>query len=73
MPHLLQLDSPGVFFSTATMAAPLGSTHCRIVIAIDLSDESAYTIRSAVANYLLSRDVVILLHVRPTSVHYGAN
>ncbi|KAG8069193.1 hypothetical protein GUJ93_ZPchr0005g16353 [Zizania palustris] len=56
MPHLLQPDSPGVFFSTATMAAPLGSNHCRIIIAIDLSNESAYTIRSAVANYLLSRD-----------------
>ncbi|KAG8047511.1 hypothetical protein GUJ93_ZPchr0008g13548 [Zizania palustris] len=34
------------------MTAPLGSTHRRIAIAIDLSDESTYTVRSAVTNYL---------------------
>ncbi|XP_066397868.1 universal stress protein PHOS34-like isoform X3 [Miscanthus floridulus] len=60
----------GVFFSAA---APLGTSHRRIAIAVDLSDESAYAVRWAVANYLRPGDAVILLHVRPTSVLYGAD
>nr|KYP58769.1 hypothetical protein KK1_014191 [Cajanus cajan] len=45
----------------------------RIAIAVDLSDESAYAVRWAVQNYLRPGDAVILLHVRPTSVLYGAD
>jgi nucleotide-binding universal stress UspA family protein len=45
----------------------------RIGIAVDLSDESAYALRWAVQNYLRPGDSVILLHVRPTSVLYGAD
>ncbi|XP_027928481.1 universal stress protein PHOS34 [Vigna unguiculata] len=45
----------------------------KIAIAVDLSDESAYAVRWAVQNYLRPGDVVILLHVRPTSVLYGAD
>lgn len=45
----------------------------RIGIAVDLSDESAYALRWAVDNYLRPGDSVILLHVRPTSVLYGAD
>ncbi|KAJ3708467.1 hypothetical protein LUZ61_012172 [Rhynchospora tenuis] len=45
----------------------------RIAIAVDLSDESAYALRWAVQNYLRPGDSVILLHVRPTSVLYGAD
>ncbi|KAL5196613.1 hypothetical protein ABZP36_000125 [Zizania latifolia] len=72
-PASLQPDSPGVFFTAAAAAAPLGSAHRRIAIAVDLSDESAYAVRWSVANYLRSGDAVILLHVRPTSVLYGAD
>ncbi|KAJ8749411.1 hypothetical protein K2173_018905 [Erythroxylum novogranatense] len=45
----------------------------RIAIAVDLSDESAYAVKWAVNNYLRPGDVVILLHVRPTSVLYGVD
>ncbi|KAG8080172.1 hypothetical protein GUJ93_ZPchr0007g4523 [Zizania palustris] len=72
-PASLQPESPGFFFTAAAAAAPLGSSHRRIAIAVDLSDESAYAVRWAVANYLRPGDAVILLHVRPTSVLYGAD
>ncbi|WVZ66293.1 hypothetical protein U9M48_015536 [Paspalum notatum var. saurae] len=72
-PASLQPESPGVFFSAAAAAAPLGTSHRRIAIAVDLSDESAHAISWAVANYLRPGDAVILLHVRPTSVLYGAD
>ncbi|KAJ4798611.1 Adenine nucleotide alpha hydrolases-like superfamily protein [Rhynchospora pubera] len=49
------------------------TTNRRIAIAVDLSDESAYALRWAVQNYLRPGDSVILLHVRPTSVLYGAD
>ncbi|XP_062187274.1 universal stress protein PHOS32-like [Phragmites australis] len=72
-PASLQPESPGFFFSAAAAAAPLGSSHRRIAIAVDLSDESAYAVSWAVANYLRPGDAVILLHVRTTSVLYGAD
>ncbi|EMS67287.1 hypothetical protein TRIUR3_25325 [Triticum urartu] len=72
-PASLQPDSPGVFFTNAAAAAPLGSAHRRIAIAVDLSDESAYAVSWAVANYLRPGDAVILLHVRSTNVLYGAD
>ncbi|KAF7008087.1 hypothetical protein CFC21_022944, partial [Triticum aestivum] len=49
------------------------SAHRRIAIAVDLSDESAYAVSWAVANYLRPGDAVILLHVRSTNVLYGAD
>ncbi|XP_024394587.1 universal stress protein PHOS32 isoform X1 [Physcomitrium patens] len=45
----------------------------KIAIAVDLSDESAYAVKWAVANYLRPGDNVIILHVRPTSVLFGAD
>lgn len=48
-------------------------THRKIAIAVDLSDESAYAVSWAVENYLRPGDHVILLHVRPTCVLYGAD
>lgn len=45
----------------------------KIAIAVDLSDESAYAVRWAVENYLRPGDAVVLLHVRQTSVLYGAD
>ncbi|KAI9075321.1 hypothetical protein K1719_042726 [Acacia pycnantha] len=47
--------------------------HRKIAIAVDLSDESAYAVRWAAQNYLRPGDVVILLHVRPMNVLYGAD
>ncbi|KAJ6792227.1 uncharacterized protein M6B38_240595 [Iris pallida] len=59
------------FFSSAANSS--ASSHRRIAIAVDLSDESAHAVKWAVHNYLRPGDAVILLHVRPTSVLYGAD
>lgn len=64
--HLAQ--SPRVFFSSLSDSSPR-----RVAIAVDLSDESAHAVRWAVQNYLRPGDAVVLLHVRPTSVLYGAD
>ncbi|XP_047940846.1 universal stress protein PHOS32-like [Salvia hispanica] len=45
----------------------------RIAIAVDLSAESAFAVRWAADNYIRPGDTVILLHVRSTSVLYGAD
>ncbi|KAG6482185.1 hypothetical protein ZIOFF_058816 [Zingiber officinale] len=69
----IQPSSPSFFFSAAAAANPSAGSHRRIAIAVDLSDESAYAVKWAVQNYLRPGDAVILLHVRPTSVLYGAD
>ncbi|XP_055823715.1 universal stress protein PHOS32-like [Solanum dulcamara] len=51
----------------------LSAAHRRVAIAVDLSDESAFAVKWAVQNYLRPGDAVILLHVQPTSVLYGAD
>lgn len=65
----VQPSSPG------TLLSPRHSSDSqrRIAIAVDLSDESAYAVRWAVQNYLRPNDLVFFLHVRPTSVLYGAD
>ncbi|KAF5472068.1 hypothetical protein F2P56_008815 [Juglans regia] len=52
---------------------PTSGAQRKIGIAVDLSDESAFAVKWAVQNYLRPGDAVILLHVRPTSVLYGAD
>lgn len=52
---------------------PTSGANRKVAIAVDLSDESAYAVKWAVQNYLRPGDAVILLHVRPTSVLYGAD
>ncbi|OAY35267.1 universal stress protein PHOS34 isoform X1 [Manihot esculenta] len=64
-------SSPPRFPITAPIPTSTGQR--RIAIAVDLSDESAYAVKWAVNNYLRPGDAVILLHVRPTSVLYGAD
>ncbi|XP_034569804.1 uncharacterized protein [Setaria viridis] len=66
----IQPTSPWFFFSSLAAAS---SPHRRIGIAVDLSDESAFAVKWAVQNYLRPGDAVVLLHVRPTSVLYGAD
>ncbi|XP_059660290.1 universal stress protein PHOS34-like [Cornus florida] len=67
---LVQPASPR--FPLSQSGTPTGA-HRKIAIAVDLSDESAYAVKWAVQNYLRPGDVVILLHVRPTSILYGAD
>ncbi|KAL8112923.1 universal stress protein PHOS34-like [Apium graveolens] len=52
---------------------PTSNAQRKIAIAVDLSDESAYSVKWAVQNYLRRGDAVILLHVSPTSILYGAD
>ncbi|XP_030451976.1 universal stress protein PHOS34 isoform X2 [Syzygium oleosum] len=52
---------------------PTAGAQRKIGIAVDLSDESAYAVRWAVQNYLRPGDAVVLVHVSPTSVLYGAD
>ncbi|XP_077254025.1 universal stress protein PHOS32-like [Tasmannia lanceolata] len=65
----IQPSSPR-FHSSST---PTAGAQRKIAIAVDLSDESAFAVKWAVQNYLRPGDAVILLHVRPTSVLYGAD
>nr|XP_034585190.1 uncharacterized protein LOC117847993 [Setaria viridis] len=70
----IQPTSLWFFFSSlAAASAAASSPHRRIGIAVDLSDESAFAVKWAVQNYLRPRDDVVLLHVRPTSMLYGAD
>ncbi|KAG8086025.1 hypothetical protein GUJ93_ZPchr0010g10269 [Zizania palustris] len=70
----IQPSSPRCFFSSiAAASASASSPHRRIAIAVDLSDESAFAVKWAVQNYLRPGDAVVLLHVSPTSVLYGAD
>ncbi|KAI3457263.1 hypothetical protein Pfo_013926 [Paulownia fortunei] len=59
--------------ATPTSMAAISPSSRRIAIAVDLSDESAYAVKWAIENYLRPGDNVILLHVRSTSVLYGAD
>ncbi|KAK4344538.1 hypothetical protein RND71_034714 [Anisodus tanguticus] len=52
---------------------PTAGAKRKIGIAVDLSDESAFAVKWSVHHYLRPGDAVILLHVRPTSVLYGAD
>ncbi|XP_062223263.1 universal stress protein PHOS34-like [Phragmites australis] len=71
-PAAIQPSSPRFFFSSLAGTNP-ASPHRRIAIAVDLSDESAFAVKWSVQNYLRPGDAVVLLHVRPTSVLYGAD
>ncbi|KAF5746018.1 hypothetical protein HS088_TW06G00183 [Tripterygium wilfordii] len=71
-PVRIQPSSPRMTLTSAT-PTPTAGAQRRIAIAVDLSDESAYAVNWAVQNYLRPGDAVILLHVRPTNVLYGAD
>ncbi|KAL8167532.1 hypothetical protein V2J09_009031 [Rumex salicifolius] len=59
--------------SDAAQSAFTAGANRRIAIAVDLSDESAFAVQWAVQNYLRPGDAVTMLHVRPTSILYGAD
>lgn len=58
---------------SAATPTPTAGARRKIGVAVDLSDESAYAVRWAVNHYIRPGDAVILLHVSPTSVLFGAD
>ncbi|KAE8733594.1 hypothetical protein F3Y22_tig00001120pilonHSYRG00239 [Hibiscus syriacus] len=59
--------------TSAAIPTPTVGTRRKIGVAVDLSNESAFAVRWAVQNYLRPGDAVLLLHVSPTSVLFGAD
>ncbi|CAN7115018.1 universal stress protein PHOS32 [Brassica rapa] len=59
--------------SSAATPTPTAGARRKIGVAIDLSCESAFAVRWAVDHYIRPGDAVVLLHVSPTSVLYGAD
>ncbi|KAE8651301.1 universal stress protein PHOS32 isoform X1 [Cucumis sativus] len=62
--------------SAATPVAtptPTAGARRKVGVAVDLSEESAYAVHWAVQHYIRPGDAVILLHVSPTSVLFGAD
>ncbi|XP_039012373.1 universal stress protein PHOS32-like [Hibiscus syriacus] len=59
--------------TSAATPTPTAGARRKIGVAVDLSDESAFAVRWAVQNYLRPGDAVVLLHVSPTSVLFGAD
>ncbi|OIV99145.1 hypothetical protein TanjilG_08189 [Lupinus angustifolius] len=57
----------------SSAATPTAGARRKIGVAVDLSDESAFAVRWAVQNYIRPGDAVILLHVSPTNVLFGAD
>ena len=68
----IQPPSPCFFFSWLAGINP-AFPHRHIAIVVDLSDESIFTVKWAIQNYIRLRGAVVLLHVRPTSVLYDAD
>lgn len=58
---------------TTATPTPTAGARRKIGVAVDLSDESAYAVRWAVQQYIRPGDAVILLHVSPTNVLFGAD
>ncbi|XP_028800277.1 universal stress protein PHOS32-like [Neltuma alba] len=69
-PSSPRVHSPALSAATPT---PTAGARRKIGVAVDLSDESAFAVRWAVQNYIRPGDAVILLHVSPTSVLFGAD
>ncbi|XP_020237916.1 universal stress protein PHOS32, partial [Cajanus cajan] len=59
--------------ASAATPTPTAGARRKIGVAVDLSDESAYAVRWAVQHYIRPGDAVILLHVSPTNVLFGAD
>ncbi|CAN6560844.1 unnamed protein product [Malus baccata var. baccata] len=78
LPHIRihHPNSPRHHSSSAGSAAtptPTAGARRKLGVAVDLSEESAHAVRWAVDHYIRPGDAVILLHVSPTSVLFGAD
>ncbi|KAL5562464.1 hypothetical protein UlMin_032211 [Ulmus minor] len=52
---------------------PTAEAHCKIGIVVDMSNRSTFSIKWAIQNYLCPRGVIVLLHISPISILYGAD
>ncbi|CAN6879961.1 unnamed protein product [Brassica oleracea] len=59
--------------TTPSAATPTAGARRKIGVAVDLSEESSFAVRWAVDHYIRPGDAVVILHVSPTSVLFGAD
>ncbi|KAK4745823.1 hypothetical protein SAY87_012135 [Trapa incisa] len=64
---------PAVETRHSSSPTPTAGARRRVGVAVDLSNESAFAVRWSVDNYIRPGDAVILIHVSPTSVLFGAD
>ncbi|KAG4213657.1 hypothetical protein ERO13_A01G070000v2 [Gossypium hirsutum] len=69
----IKIHHPSSPHHPTSTATPTAGARRKIGVAVDLSDESAFAVRWAVQNYIRADDAVVLLHVSPTSVLFGAD
>ncbi|CAN8273700.1 unnamed protein product [Cochlearia groenlandica] len=58
---------------SAATPTPTAGARRKIGVAVDLSEESSFAVRWAVDHYIRHGDAVVILHVSPTSVLFGAD
>ncbi|EOY12753.1 PREDICTED: universal stress protein PHOS32 isoform X2 [Theobroma cacao] len=69
----IKIHHPSSPHHPTSTATPTAGARRKIGVAVDLSEESAFAVRWSVQNYIRPGDAVILLHVSPTSVLFGAD
>lgn len=73
----IKVRSSSLHFPPPTTSSSIdtlsGGGQCKIGIAVNLSDESAFAVKWVIHHYLCPEDAIILVHVHPTSVLYGAD
>ncbi|CAN7081806.1 unnamed protein product [Brassica oleracea var. botrytis] len=76
-PHLATIKIHHHPSSSSTPSAatptPTAGARRKIGVAVDLSEESSFAVRWAVDHYIRPGDAVVILHVSPTSVLFGAD
>ncbi|KAK8622788.1 hypothetical protein V6N13_117688 [Hibiscus sabdariffa] len=74
-PHLptIKIHHPSSPHHPSSTPTPTAGARRKIGVAVDLSEESAFAVRWAVQDYIRADDAVVLLHVSPTSVLFGAD
>ncbi|WRX28963.1 UspA - like 10 [Theobroma cacao] len=69
----IKIHHPSSPHHPTSTATPTAGARRKIGVAVDLSEESAFAVHWSVQNYIRPGDAVILLHVSPTSVLFGAD
>ncbi|CAN6900982.1 hypothetical protein HID58_080656 [Brassica napus] len=69
-PHLPTIK---IHHHSSSTPTPTAGARRKIGVAVDLSEESSFAVRWAVDHYIRPGDAVVILHVSPTSVLFGAD